>query len=125
MTRVRRPLALSALLILLVQVSGLIAGPVTAGCRATAAAPTVCCKAAEHQSGPCPMHARSTSNPDRCRIGCDRRDDVPVLLGMFAFLPPSPVIGDPIDQSAILRVATPTLVVRTTPPDSPPPEARG
>ncbi len=60
MTLFRRPLASCALAVLLLQVGGLIAAPVSACCRAAhAAAPAACCKPVQHQSGPCPMHAAS------------------------------------------------------------------
>lgn len=124
MTYCRRPLALSALVILLLQVSGLIAGPMSDGCRSMVAKASVCCKAAEHQSGPCPMHVRAGTGSDQCRMGCDRRDEVPVLLGIFAFLPAGPSIGAPIVEPTILRSTTAIPVVRTITPDSPPPEAR-
>ena len=64
MTLFRRPLASCALVVLLLQVSRLIAAPVSACCRAAhAAVPAACCKAVQHQSGPCPMHAAPERPP--------------------------------------------------------------
>jgi hypothetical protein len=125
MTFFRRPLASCALVVLLLQVAGLIAAPVSACCRAAnAAVPAACCKPVQHQAGPCPMHPAENSRPDRCRFTHDTRGDAPLLLGLFAPLPAVPTIAVPIVAGRAAMPATPWFVSRTSIPDSPPPKSR-
>ena len=125
MTLFRRPLASCALAVLLLQVGGLIAAPVSACCRAAnASAPAACCRPVQHQSGPCPMHAAPSPRADRCRMACDTRADAPLLLGFFAPLPGVPSIAVPIVGGRAAMPVTPAFASRTSIPDSPPPESR-
>jgi len=123
MTVFRRPLASCALVVLLLQVAGVIAAPVSACCRsAHAAAPAACCKAVSHQSGPCPMHA-SSARATQCRMACDSRADAPLLPGFFAPLPAVPAVTTAIVSEPTVPCAAPAVVFRTSVPDSPPPKA--
>jgi hypothetical protein len=123
MTLFRRPLASCALAVLLLQVAGVIAAPVSACCRAAhAAAPAACCKPVSHQSGPCPMHA-SSARATQCRMACDSRADAPLLPGFFAPLPSVPSVSAVNVSERTVPSAAPALVFRTIVPDSPPPKA--
>jgi hypothetical protein len=123
MTPFRRPLASCALVVLLLQVAGVIAAPVSACCRsAHVTAPAACCKAVSHQSGPCPMHA-SSPRATSCRIACDSRTDAPLLAGFVAPLPSVPSVSAAIVSEQTVASAAPALVFRTSVPDSPPPKA--
>jgi len=123
MTLFRRPLASCALAVLLLQVAGVIAAPVSACCRAAhVVAPAACCRPAAHQSGPCPMHL-SSPRPTQCRMACDSRTDVPLLPGFYAPLPSVPSVSAATVSEPAVPSAAPALVFRTTVPDSPPPKA--
>ena len=120
----RRPLALSALVILLLQVSGLIAGPMWDGCRAT-------CRGADGLLQGCRAsvgsvsHARSReTSPDRCRIGCDRAT-MCRFCSVCSRFSPAARRSAIRSSAAIRRSRHATLVVRTRSRTSPPPEARG
>jgi hypothetical protein len=124
MTLLRRPLAFGTLVVLLVQVGGLIAAPVSACCRATPAASAACCKAAQQHPGPCPMHSRGGSANGQCRMTCDRHVDAPLLLGMFAPLPAPPSLFVPGFVHRVRPLQAAPFVSRISSPDTPPPEAR-
>ena len=120
-----RIFAAGALLVLVAQLTAVLAAPLVA-CAMTASIArgdsVDCCPAGSHPPGQCPLHRRE-SRSDDCRLTCARQGSTPFVPGFVGVLPPSTSIAPVILVVPAVASFVVTPIARSLTPASPPPRS--
>jgi hypothetical protein len=123
MSRFRSALARVAMLCLVCQSTSLAAVPMAMWSEAAAALECTCGHGAHAM---CPLHHRSAAGSHRCAMrALPDVDSVVIvsLLGPTGLMPTSPTFTAPLRGIDVVPLHVDDAVLRTAPPDPPPPRA--
>jgi hypothetical protein len=121
-----RTFAFVALIMVLAQAAGALAAPLAACAMASSTAhreAVECCPPGSHPPGQCPLHRKSPSQSDECRISCAMQGTTIFIPGCAGVLPPSFATVPTLVADSTITAPESIPAFRTRTPVSPPPKS--